>query len=564
MFVVALAIGVACSVAGLASDEAAPEDTMVMVEFTVREGHREGRLVESAEVRVLYVSADGATEIPLGQGKTDVSGRLELSLPRYDHLGETGTFNAEIVYAGQNRLAPLPGFPQTRQFRIHAPVRAPGQLIRVTLESGGFPFAILPEQSIGVDVVNVGGKAKDLEAELRRITLEALPGAVAGIFAGEDGQSELFYLPLASADDGKTIRLRVDGPLLYRDNRPCFLDLAAISDARKAAEAQDATEEAKEKLRRFVRAFERLWKNREIKEADQFGMMLDLDDIDHILPILRELKGSGTGIYFSSAGDESRSKVSKEFVRAVGEVNPRQLMIDCQGFADLDGDLPGTESLCLLVRRGERLPDLSKLKRLRHLYILAEDDQPAIDLGPLRHVPQLQSLNVWANRVEIGGVRSLSELQFLTFFGHTLTDVSVLNSLPRLRYLTGRFALDTDFSFVERLPYLQTLAVLDTSPHHRLDLLARAPRLRCLALRSGDSLGGKSEPPLDEIKGFRHVRRFQEERPEVEIMEYRGLCLGSWWFLVALLAAAVLARAVRRHRMRGSQRRKGDVGAAGC
>jgi hypothetical protein len=255
MFVVVLAIGAACSVPGRASDEAAPEKPTVTVEFAVREGHREGRLVEGAEVRVLYVSADGATEIPLGQGKTDASGRLELSLPRHDNLGDAGTFNAEIVYAGQNRLAALPGFAQIKQFRVHAPVRPPEQLIRVTLESEGFSLGILPEQSVGVDVVNLGGKARNLDEESQRITLEALPGAVAGILASEDGQAELFYLPLGSADDGKTVRLRVDGPLLFRDDRFGFLNIAAVLSAGKAAQAQDATDAAQERFRRFAKAF---------------------------------------------------------------------------------------------------------------------------------------------------------------------------------------------------------------------------------------------------------------------------------------------------------------------
>jgi hypothetical protein len=111
--------------------------------------------------------------------------------------------------------------------------------------------------------------------------------------------------------------------------------------------------------------------------------------------------------------------------------------------------------------------------------------------------------------------------------------------------LATTFAVDVDFSFAAKLPTLQTLSILNVEEKHDLKPLEKLPHLQCLALSRhpvGDDKGDRFA-----AKTFKNVQAFEEARPDVAVVEYRGLCLGSFWLLPVAAAAAVVAWLIRRH-----------------
>ena len=75
-------------------------------------------------------------------------------------------------------------------------------------------------------------------------------------------------------------------------------------------------------------------------------------------------------------GDDGRGKkppeaVSKKLMAAIDEVKPRRLVMNVTQIAALDVGLADVETLFLSdgVSAGKSLPDLSKLRGLRHLML---------------------------------------------------------------------------------------------------------------------------------------------------------------------------------------------------
>jgi len=386
--------------------------------------------------------------------------------------------------------------------------------------------------------VNPRSKTTAKEQAEKSFTLQFLPGGVASFAVSE--YDMLAILPLHSDDAEKTLQLRTDGPVVYKNNRICLLNLAIVSDITKAANNEDNAEQEREKDRELLQKCQKALEvaGKTDKDAAAFGVVIH--PTDEFLPVLKELKGSGAGVYFRERelGPASRAKVSKEFIRALSEVNPRRLMLNCQGFAALGGKLPAVESLCLAVMPGETIPDLSGLHNLRHV-ILVTKSKEVLDLKPIAAVTHLKALTVLADKCRnVDALGNLADLQFLTA---AIDDPAILCRLPRLQHLNATFPVTTDFSFAQRMPYLQTLGILNMTEQHDVEPLAKLPRLQCLALSGGQS-------SFNEITGFRNVKDFQRTRPDVKVVEYEGVCLGSWWLLPLAIIAAMSAAIIRRLR----------------
>jgi len=140
----------------------------------------------------------------------------------------------------------------------------------------------------------------------------------------------------------------------------------------------------------------------------------------------------------------------------------------------------------------------------------------------------------------VDALDALSNLQFLWIQTKSPIDPSVFGRLHRLRYLAATFPIDSDFSFVEQMPYLQTLCILNVGKQHDLKPLAKTTRLRCLALNP-------EERNSDGVLSFDNVKDFQKDRPDVNVVETGGgVCLGSFWLLPVVVIAAVVAWQIRR------------------
>ncbi len=217
-------------------------------------------------------------------------------------------------------------------------------------------------------------------------------------------------------------------------------------------------------------------------------------------------------------------------------------MIDFKDLALLDRCLSKIEGLSLMMESPPQvIPDLSKFTALRGLTLA--NVRGHIDLKPLEKLTRLEALTVFSEGCEnAGAIGSLARLKFLVMPSKSADDLSYLK-LPELQYLAAEFPVDADFSFVEKMPNLQTLCMWSTSEKQNLKPLEKLPKLRCLAL-SQDRRRDQPQPFV--AKDFKNVKEFQKARPDVEVVGYRGMCLGSIWLLALAAAAAVVAWLIRR------------------
>jgi hypothetical protein len=401
----------------------------------------------------------------------------------------------------------------------------PEKLMKVVLKCDQM-LAVSPLMSIGADVVNLGGKAKTTGTgnPVPQTTFECLPGGVVGIYG--------MPLLLQPEDDGKVLHLKFGGTGIYKNDCPCWitLDSSYVSDDKQT----------KEQLLLGLHAIEFAKKHGRMK-----GLLVNIPLGDASLPVLHALRGSGAGITFMNvnpADKKSRDSLSKEFVQAVCDVEPRQLMLDCRRFNESKDRLAQLEGLFLLLDPGDRIPDLSSLDNLRLLYLYfnnrsPHDENAKIDLKGLENMKQLKALTVYsysprATNTDI--LNSLSGLQFL----FTTLEVPVLDKLHDMRYLGGAFPETTDFSFTEKMPRLQTLCCISTTVQHNFKPLEKAHSLRCLAL---DSIPDSAW-------------ELHNARPDVDVVGYEGMCLGSFWLLPAAGLAAFAAWQMRRRHHRGRGR----------
>jgi hypothetical protein len=396
----------------------------------------------------------------------------------------------------------------------------PEKLLGIVLKTDQQQFKTIPINSLGVDVVNLGGKNSPPEKLVKLMAFDCLPG---GLIDLEVGKRDPF-LVLNPEDDGKILHIKFDGPVLYKNDCPCYVTFVGAlgSDKGRMSTCMNAIELAK-KLRQTK------------------GLVVHIPCSDESLPVLRYLRGSGVGVFMDLT---HKAAVSKEFMQALGDVEPRQLMFDGPMFDEMKGRLAQVESLILEIS-GDALPDLSPLDKLRHLSLVSRAESSEIDLEGLKNAKGLKALNIlFPNMKNSDAVYSLSELQFFFMVSSGPKPIlqlspSKLNNLHDLRYLGGFFPKNTDFSFVERMPYLQTLCILNINEQN-IKPLQKLQSLRCLAFADGNS----SQQDFNQ-KNEQDLRDFMAVRPDVDVVPYQGLCLGSLWIL-PLAGIAAFARCFRR------------------
>jgi len=366
------------------------------------------------------------------------------------------------------------------------------------------------------------------------MTFECLPGATVWLTERGDNSKDGGILTISPEDDGKTLHLRYGEHACYKNDALCTLDFTDAKNAKDIAKQLDILKQAK-------------------KDKKLDGLTVILDFNASILPVLQELKGSGAGVAVDTIPDRKDlpDAVLQKLCRAIEGVEPRLLEVDTRGFDLMKNRLSNVESLIVGTDSpsGGGIPDLSKLTRLRYLTLLVEKGTAAVDLKPLEELTQLKVLTVFSMDRECknaDAIGSLAELRFLTMLSKSPCDPSVVKRLSNLRYLAAPFPADVDFSFAEKMPDLQTLCIMNVGEKHNLKPLEKLPHLRCLAL-SQEPVGDGKKP--FEAKNFKNVKEFEKARPDVDVVEYSGICLGSFWLLPLAAAAAVAAWLIRRRRV---------------
>jgi hypothetical protein len=400
------------------------------------------------------------------------------------------------------------------------------KLLRVTLrcdkKCGCAPF-----DSIAADLVTVQ-RSKDAKKGESRMVFNALPRATVSLLRDGPKDDAPIVLTLFPEDDGKTLHLTVKDGVCYKNDVPCTIWIPENIKREELAKQLDALKKAKRD-----------------KHTDGLTVVLQLDDAS--LSVLKELKGSRVGLFLGMiSGKKSLpAAFAGELTRAIGEVEPRQVMIDVGNVALLDRCRAKIEDLSLAMESPPHvIPDLSKFTALRGLTLV--NVRGNVDLKPLEKLPQLEALTIFSEGCESpDAIASLPRLKFLAIPMKSAGNLPYLK-LPALQYLAAQFPDDMDFSFAKKMSDLQTLCIWNVSEKLNLKPLEKLPRLRCLAIsknRDRNELKGFAE------RNYENVKAFQKARPDVEVVEYRGMCLGSIWMLALAAAAAVTAWLIRRHRV---------------
>jgi len=436
-------------------------------------------------------------------------------------------------------------------------VAPPERMMSVTLECpDGGVIKVAPMLSLGVDVVNTTGMGKLGQEPGNRLSFACLPDAVAYLMVGygdasptggakpaETGKSPRevdapLFLVLRRGDDGKTLKLRIDGPFVYVNDSPASLYFD-VPKAREQDKKGAAARTLKSQIRDAVKRLEEL-KNTQAA-WEHFGVAIGMDE--ECLPILEVLKATGAGVYIngSSAVVKTPESVKDTLFRAVVEVNPHQLMIEGADLARLKGDLSFVETLYLGVDIHGVPSDISRFRNLRHLAFVG--DKGAIDLARVECLTQLRAIGSYGDKCRnadrIGQLRELRYLSLISDDDAPLENMSILGNLPHLKYLAIKPAGD-DVSFVEKMPELQTLCI-PISEQQDLKPLAKLASLRCLAVCG-------SEADVKKALAQKNVSEFQESRSDVKIVPYQGICLGSLWLVPLAAGAAAAAWWIRRRR----------------
>ena len=100
------------------------------------------------------------------------------------------------------------------------------KLIRVTLRCGG-EFHNTPFDALAVDLVTVEKRSKDSKAGGERMVVQGLPRATVSLLSDKSkgGGDENSIVTLLPEDDGKTIHLKVENGVCYRDGIPCTIQI---------------------------------------------------------------------------------------------------------------------------------------------------------------------------------------------------------------------------------------------------------------------------------------------------------------------------------------------------
>jgi hypothetical protein len=403
------------------------------------------------------------------------------------------------------------------------------RLLKVTIECDE-EFVAVPFECLGVDIVNANGRGKNAEAGTKRMTIECLPNAVLWVCI-EDSKNKSkpeTIVRLGPEDDGQTVRLRFEDYVAFRNDVPCTIQCV-----------KEQTAAQRDRLLGLVKSA--------VQGNKAGGLTLSFPVDDSGLPIVEQLKGSGVGIVLDIPADAKKKTISKKVLRGVAEAKPKFLALDCETLAMIDGPLSSVECLQLDMDESSKgvTPDLSAFAQLQYLFLGAKKEVNVANVKLLAKLPHLKGLTVIADRcTHADAIGSLTGLQFFTLWCEPPDRTPSFDKLTKLRYLAAAFPVTADFSFVEKTPDLRTLCILGVEPKHNLTPLEKATQLRCLALATSDKKG-KKKPDFRE---FSNVKEFQKARPDVEVVEYWGICLGSIWMLGLAALAAVAAWVVRRCR----------------
>ncbi|MGD9127589.1 MAG: hypothetical protein PVH19_09445, partial [Planctomycetia bacterium] len=199
--------------------------------------------------------------------------------------GDSQTLRAESTFAVPEKPAPAPAIEPLK---------------KVTLESEeGYRVGIVPLFSSGVEAVNTLGKgAKGEEAVApKRLTIEYLPGAVLlGKIefpkSDKEEQDNEFFLPLEASDDGKVLRVRMEGACVYVNDACVVVGFREVKDIEKWLKTH----------------------GEKVKKTLRFAVV---DANDRCLPVLKWLKGTGVGIGIGGMQDEDDKEASKKDKKAV-------------------------------------------------------------------------------------------------------------------------------------------------------------------------------------------------------------------------------------------------------
>ncbi len=101
-----------------------------------------------------------------------------------------------------------------------------------------------------------------------------------------------------------------------------------------------------------------------------------------------------------------------------------------------------------------------KMAQFQHLKALFADRNRISDISVLKHLVQLQNLDLNGNGIsDISSLKYLTQLQTLDLGGNSISDISALQHLTQLQLLGLRFNKISDVSVLEHLTKLQTLSL---------------------------------------------------------------------------------------------------------
>ncbi|MBN2217293.1 MAG: hypothetical protein JW719_07940 [Pirellulales bacterium] len=435
-----------------------------------------------------------------------------------------------------------------------ATANEPEKMISVTIEyaKGGL-VKVWPTLSPGVDVVNLGGMSADGQPRSNRLTFDCLPGAMVYLIAGPaepdatndakppaigsppvQREAELF-LAIQPGDDRQTLKLRVDPPFVYANDKPVWMDVSAPKIEKKDVQKEDLAqlqkvyaEEVLEKLKNLNRT-PAVWK--------RFGLHVEL--VADRAPVLEALKGAGVGVYLDTSSSEASEAAGDAFWQALAAVKPRQLMIGAGDLSRLPGEVSFVETLFLNVDSDGIPDDLSRFSHLRNLVLVG--NKSTIDFAGVEKLTRLRAIGVFMAKCKnVDRLGRLDQLQYLSLLGdedEPMIGAAVLAKLPRLQYLAAATP-DGDLSFVAKMPHLRTLCI-PVAKQQDFEPLTKLESLRCLAIGGGDADARES---LESGS----LKEFHQARPNVKIVPYQGICLGSFWLVPLAIGAAVVARVIRR------------------
>jgi eukaryotic-like serine/threonine-protein kinase len=448
--------------------------------------------------------------------------------------------------------------------------RADSGLMTITFTvEPGWALRILPFYSLGIDVVNFTGARSDRDSATT-ITVDCLPGAVATLVfvptKETNGSISIPILfPIRQGDDKSPLRLRVDWPFVYCNDRPVWLDLrkpkerwlSADWHAIKGAASHVITETDYTRLENCRDgAYGRAgltpnpcrWNWKKLSGTLRcVGLALS----EASLPVLEKLQGTAIGICPSNTRDRKQS-LAREVIRALRNVGSKELVLSGPALSDVDGDLPSLETLYLITDKDDHsLRKVPFLKSLRHLCLIADSGE--VDLNGLGHLVQLRAFNVWGGVRGLASIRHMDNLRFLVLAcnDNGPLDGSVLQKLTNLRYLIA--PLPTNLACIQSMPHLRTLGILNLGGKHDLTPLTKMRDLHCLALGilhkgSGNADLFEGKPDAATVKNVEELLRL---RPDLNAIEAKaGVCLGSFWLFPLVLVVGSLAWMIRWRRMR--------------